>query len=325
MAREIDPYTKLRRNLLSTEEVRALSRLRPGRVVADVLRCWATIIGAWTLVALQPAWWSVLLAIPIVGARYYALFVIGHDGLHRRVFDKTASNDLFCDVFVFGAIGAITRLNNKNHIKHHQHLSTERDPDRYKHASFNKTRPSDLIGFLTGATSLFRALRNVFVARHGQTTEQTTETEVKSGRYTLRDALILGLWQLALIGGLTWTIGCWAWPVLWLMPVYVFTFLGDNLRAFAEHSHLEPDADADTHRLVTFVSHPLERFFLSPMHMNLHATHHLWPSVPYYNLPRAERAMRALPAAVELEQRGSYAAYVWHYFRALRQQPQVSA
>jgi fatty acid desaturase len=309
--------------LLAPEEVRALSQLRPWRAVADAAFCWATIIGAWTLVALQPAWWSVLLAIPLVGARYYALFIIGHDGLHRRVFDKAAHNDLFCDVAVFGAIGAITRLNNRNHIKHHQHLATERDPDRHKHASFNKTRPSELVGFLTGATSLLRSVRNVFGRRAVEPSEPAADEA--AARYTLRDFAILGTWQLALITGLTWAIGFWAWPVLWLMPVYVFTFLGDNLRAFAEHSHLEPDVQADTHRLVTFTSYPIERFFLSPMHMNLHATHHLWPSVPYYNLPRAERAMRALPAAAELELRGSYLVYVWHCLRVLNARPQVRA
>jgi fatty acid desaturase len=51
--------------------------------------------------------------------------------------------------------------------------------------------------------------------------------------------------------------------------------------------------------------------------MNLHASHHLWPSIPYYNLPIAEREMRAYAAASELPLRSSYVGYLWTYFASL--------
>jgi fatty acid desaturase len=310
-----DPYWKFRKSLLVPARVRELSQLRPARAVLDAALCWVAIVVAWSVVALWPTWWTTLLAIPVVGTRYYALFIIGHDGLHRRVFPKTEHNDLFSDVFVFGAIGAITRLNNKNHISHHQHLATTEDPDRHKHGSFNKTSPLALMGFLSGVSSLLRSLRNVFGPKQAQPTKSN------KARYSLRDFCILAVWQIALIGGLTWAIGFWAWPVLWLLPVYVFAFLGDNARSFLEHSHPEPDALADEHRLITFTSNPVERIFFAPMHMNFHATHHLWPSIPYYNLPIAEREVQQLPAASEIEMRGSYVAYIWRYYRSLPLQP----
>src|SRR5262245_49444591 len=133
-----DPYVDLRRALLTPQQVRELSRLRPARAVFDALLCWLQILAAWTVVALWCEWWTVALAIPIVGTSYYALYIIGHDGLHRRVFPKAADSDLFCDLAIFGAIGAITRLNNRNHIEHHLRLATAADPDRHKHGSFNK-------------------------------------------------------------------------------------------------------------------------------------------------------------------------------------------
>ena len=312
--RESDAYVKLRRELLPPERVRELSRLKPWRLAIDTAVCWAMICGAWALVAFKPTWWSVLLAIPIVGTRYYALWVIGHDGLHRRLFSKTKHSDLFSDLFVFGAIGAITRLNNRNHLDHHLHLATSLDPDRHKHGSFNKTSLFELIGFLTGASSLLRSVKNVFTKKAGSSGTAPTR------RYTLRDVVILLAWQVALIGGLTWSIGIWAWPVLWLFPVYVFTFLGDNARAFVEHSHPESDALADRHRLVSVISNPVERLFFAPMNMNLHTAHHLWPSIPYYNLPTADGEMRLLPAALEIDTRRSYVGYIWHYMRNLRSQ-----
>jgi fatty acid desaturase len=300
-------YAPYRANLLSIQRVRQLSLLRPGRVIRDTALCWVCIVAAWTMVALWPAWWTAALAFVIVGTRYYGLFIIGHDGLHRRLFDNKRDNDRFNDLFVLGPIGAITRLNNKNHLQHHLSLGTDHDPDRHKYGCFNKSEFSEMMGFLTGITSLWASVKNVFFRRG-------TQAKQKRG-YTLRDVAILGAWQLGLIGGLWLSIGWWAYPVLWLMPVYTLTFLADNLRSFCEHSHPQADHEADEHRLITYVSNPIERMFLAPMNMNRHAAHHLWPSIPYYNLPQADDEIRAMPQ--DLEWRKSYVGYLWRYYRAL--------
>jgi fatty acid desaturase len=51
--------------------------------------------------------------------------------------------------------------------------------------------------------------------------------------------------------------------------------------------------------------------------MNYHAAHHLWPSIPYYNLPMADQEIRELPEAGGLEWRRTYCGYVLKYFRLL--------
>jgi len=109
-------YRRYRAALLTPERVRELSRLRPWRTVLDAAWMWTGIVAAWVLVWWHPAWWTVLIAIPVIGTRYYGLFIIGHDGMHRRIFPSFRANDLFCDVVVLGPIGAITRINNKNHL-----------------------------------------------------------------------------------------------------------------------------------------------------------------------------------------------------------------
>lgn len=307
-----DPYRPYRQVLLTPARVKELSQLRPGRAVRDVLLAWAVIIAAWTGAALYTTWWTLALAGLVVGTRYYAIFIIGHDGLHRRLFPDRATNDVFCDLLVLGPIGAITRLNNRNHLGHHQHLATEQDPDRHKHACFNKTDLTELLGYMSGVTSIVKSVRNVFFP-----SGRAPRGETRDGGYTLRDIAILGGVQLALITGLTFAFGWWGWPVMWLAPVYLFTYLGDSIRSFAEHSHPQADALADEHRLITYVSSPLERMFLAPMNMNFHAAHHLWVSIPYYNLPVADAEMRQHPQAGDLEWRQSYVGYLVRYALAL--------
>lgn len=312
-------YNPWRRILLPPEQVRELSQLRPGRVVFGTARSWLLIVAGWTLVAWHPSPLTVLLAIPLIGSAFYALFIIGHDGLHRRLFHGRSTNDRFNDLCILGSIGAITRINNRNHLDHHEHLAMPDDPDRYKYVCFNKFEPGQLVAYLSGASTLFTSVRNVFLTNTALRPRDpdSLATEIRPSGYTVADLAILAVWQMALIGGLSWWIGWWAYPLLWLFPVFAFTFLMDNLRTFCEHSQPEADASADSHRLISYLSHPLERWFISPMNMNLHAIHHLWPSIPYYNLPEATRRVRASAVPNPLEWRTSYLAYLWRYWRAL--------
>lgn len=303
-------YSLHRARGLSPARVRELSRLEPARVVRDTALLWLQIVAAWALVAWHPAWWTVLLAFPVVGTRYYALFILGHDGMHRRLFDRARTNDRFCDAFLLGPIGGITRLNNRNHRLHHKLLATAGDPDRHKHACFNKTNHAETLAFLSGLSSLATAVQNVFLRDRGDAT-------APAGGYRPADVALLAAWQILLLGGLTVSIGWWAYPVLWLAPCYVHFYLGDLVRSFLEHSQPEPDAQADTHRLISYEATALEKILLAPMNMNHHAAHHLWPSIPYYNLPTAERELRGLPGADGIEWRASYLAYLRRYWRAL--------
>jgi len=308
-------YTPYRHVLLTPEQIKVLSTLRPARPIRDIAICWAWIFAAISAVAVYPRWWMVLLAIPVIGNRYYALFIIAHDGMHRRLLPNVRRNDFWNDLLILASIGAITRINNRNHLAHHRYLARPEDPDRHKHGCFNKTTHIQLLGYASGATSLWSTVNAVFLTRGRKS--RATSTDAHPEHYSLRDFLLLVGWFSVLGGGLTWLIGWWAYPVLWLLPVYAFMFLSDNFRSFAEHSHPEADAAADRHRLITYLSNRLERMLVAPMNMNFHAAHHLWPSIPYYNLPEADRLIRHQPAAASLEWRGSYFAYFCTYWSSL--------
>ena len=206
--------------------------------------CWACILAAFAAVALHPAWWTVLLAIPVIGNRYYALFIIGHDGMHRRVFPTIKRNDFWTDLLILAPIGAITHINNRNHLAHHRHLSSPRDPDRHRHACFNKAEHTELLEYLTGLSSIWTSARVVYFP-HLKKHPAGPAKNASGDDYTARDFFLLAGWLLLLAGGLSWAIGWWAYPVLWLFPVYAFMYLGDNFRSFAEHSQPEGDYAAD--------------------------------------------------------------------------------
>jgi fatty acid desaturase len=318
---------QLRRTLLTPQRVKELSVLRPLRAIADISASWIAILAGVVLVSRHPAWWTVLIAIVLIGNRYYALFIVGHDAMHRRLFPNIKRNDFWADLLIFAPIGAITRLNNRNHLSHHRNLATAQDPDRFKHCCFNKAESLSLLTFLSGLASIGHAFKAVFVTRgrsdaknDGQPAHDAPNPYSDSASadgYTLRDFALLAGWFLVGAGGLTYFVGWWAYPVLWLFPVYCFMYLADNFRSFAEHSHPESDSLADQHRLITYLSYPLERGLVAPNNMNFHAAHHLWPSIPYYNLPTADEEIRGNPAGSHLEWRKSYFGYLLRYWSSL--------
>lgn len=308
-----DPYSRFRKSLLSPYQVKELSQLRPSRVVIDVALLWIQIVAAWWVVATWTEWWVVLLAIPFIGTRHYALHIIGHDGIHRRLFNSGYINDLFTDIFIFAPEGAITRINGQNHINHHRFLATDEDPDRHKYCSARKATRLELLLYVTGLSALGPLWRNVFL---GEDLRRRATSQAREG-YRARDVVLLLVLQSLLIGGLTLTIGWWAYPVLWMLPVYVHTFCGDLTRFFLEHSHPAPDDQIENQRMITYSSSPLERLFFSPKNINLHAAHHLWPSIPYYNLPRADAMIRDKGEAEGLIWRESYIRSLLDFARAL--------
>lgn len=303
-------YQPYRSALLLRAELAELNQLNVSRVVIDILMLWLQIVACWAIAALYPKWWLVILAAALVGNRYYSLFIVGHDGLHRRLHPRREVNDFVNDVFVLGPLGAITRINRLNHMRHHGTLAFSKDPDAYKYAT-RWTRGSFAYLFsLTGIPFVFRALANVYAVKN-------VAVRGHHEPYTPRDIAIIAGWQVLLSVLLTLAFGWWGYFVMWWIPVYVFTFAADILRVFCEHS-VESVNGASLHdRLVTFAAGPIELALFAPMNMNHHVAHHLWPSIPYRNLPKATAILYSRVATVSADMptpgiRRSYLRYLAH-------------
>lgn len=294
-------------DMIPLTEVRKLSELKPQRVMRDTFLCWALIVLLWTVVAVTQSYWIGLACSLSIGIIYYSLFIIGHDGMHLRLFPDAKTNNSYCDWFILGPIGAITRINKQNHMKHHRHLSTDQDPDIYKHSCHGKDTGVKFLFFLTGFQKIYESLKLVYLNK-GEKTKSSKDM------YTTRDILLLVGWQLVLFAGLTFLVAWWAYPVLWVVPVYIAALL-DNVRSFAEHSHGEPDDQADQHRLITFLPNPIEKLIFAPLNMHHHVAHHLWPSIPYYNLAKATALIQQHEKRHKLEWRTSYISYLFNWWK----------
>jgi fatty acid desaturase len=294
------------RQLITAEERAALSRPQPRRVLGDIGWLWSQIVAAWLLAAWTMHPLAIVAAAAFIGNRYYSLFIIGHDGLHRRLHPDAARNDLINDVLILGAICAITRVNRVNHMQHHQTLGLPDDPDRFKYESRLDLSTTRLLLSFTGIPLVLRAAANVFVRK-------PNPRGADKVRYRFRDVAIILGWQTLLVAGLTLLFGWWGYPAMWLLPVAVFAVSFDLVRVFCEHSVEEDSLEVGTaERLIMIDSSRMERALFAPRNMNHHVAHHVWPAIPYFNLPAATRliAERGPGIGQPLIRRRGYLGYL---------------
>jgi len=83
---------------------------------------------------------------------------------------------------------------------------------------------------------------------------------------------------------------------LWYI-IAIFIFLLNSLRTLAAHAYRNPGAEQMSVAeqfldSVDVPGHPVLTTLWAPVGLRFHATHHLYPRMPYHNLPKAYKALR---------------------------------
>jgi fatty acid desaturase len=80
--------------------------------------------------------------------------------------------------------------------------------------------------------------------------------------------------------------------VLWVLPLVTVVQAILRLRAIAEHG-ATTDFSSPLTAARTNLAPAWLRWLIFPHHVNYHVEHHLYASVPHYNLPRLHAEMRS--------------------------------
>lgn len=294
-------------------DVRELSIVSNWRGTFAIAVQWAVIIGAILCAVLSHHWLAYVAAILIVATRQHALGVLAHEATHYRLFSNRVVNDVASDLLAAFPLGISTRFYREHHLRHHNFVNTDRDPDRsmfigdpdwsWPKLPFEcvKLFIRDLIGLnVRVAIALMRVWSPAARLSDG--------LGKRSGLYPHEWLLLLAFYGIVALG-LTAT-GCWLhFALLWIVPeLTVFTAIF-RVRALAEHYGLPSEHELNDSRCVK----PIwwERFLFAPCNVNYHLEHHLFPSVPFYNLPRLHaRLMREQSFADNSHRTDSYTGLI---------------
>jgi len=189
----------------------------------------------------------------------------------------------------------------ERHPLHHKRVRTKDDPDDIERVT-SKSRILSTLYMLMLVLGAYIFLFDVPVQAYRYGSRKTRRTV--ASEYGAILALHVAAWTLlpssVMIEG-------------WLVPMLI-TIQIANIRGLAEHGLTSTGNELIDTR--TVITHPIVAFLIC--NINYHLEHHLYPGVPWYNLPKLHRIL-----ADEFRQAGSsvytsYWSFIGDVFRALK-------
>lgn len=259
--------------------IKELSQLRPWISLAAIAREYIFVIGA---IVLGTMYWNPLLYVAIViwiGARQHAISILMHDATHYRIVKNRRLNEFIGHALLAFPMFSPFRAYRNAHYAHHRQPNTEHDPD-WMHRQdddwqFPKTRAGMIWLLVRDATGL-----NSFdIAR-----EARRYNKVNDEPRWISLCRVAG--YLTMFAVLIYFRLFSTYLLFWVVPYLTAHKVIFRLRAVAEHFGIETGHPYTDTR--TVMPAWWERVIIAPFYVNLHLAHHLYPSVPFYNLPKLQ-------------------------------------
>ena len=289
------------------QTVKVLSRISTLRAIYHITEVWAVIglavwLSGWVLPLSSGAWGLCVYlgAVAIIASRQHALMVLVHEAIHKRV-SRTVwlNNNVTRLTAAFPIFISLSKW-RFIHLYHHQYTYTKDDPDRAIYAryplgsrKFRLLLLRDVCG-LNVISTLKYFIDLPFVTR---TFNEKFLGEAGAERYrqTADMRLFMIFWGAVLISG--FAFGGLAFGKLlvlyWLIPYCTLTQVFFRIRGAIEHGNV-PDPENPYQQTRTYFIPPALSFFFAPKQVNYHLEHHLYPSIPFYNLPRMHAALQSV-------------------------------
>jgi fatty acid desaturase len=289
------------RRALPKEVVLELTRRSPWRATLYVLEDVAIIAAA---IALALASWPnplvILLAVVLIGTRQHALFIITHDAAHYLLYEKRWLND-----FMGRACATPSGLSMCSyrviHRMHHNNLYGELDPDTALHGGYPRGKMylvRKLLKDLSGLTAWKTYAYFLFAAPALNTATNKAlrpldDTSARLREDARRDRNLVIGFHIAALAFFAWSGYLLEYLVLWVLPLVTVVQAILRLRAIAEHG-ATTDFSSPLTAARTNLGPAWLRWALFPHNVGYHIEHHLYASVPMYNLPRLHAEMQKL-------------------------------
>lgn len=297
-----------RRQGLPPDVIKRLTRLDPVKATWPVLQTWGVIAACLTAATVWWTPWVVIPAMLILTTRAQALFVIAHDAAHYRLYETRWLNDLVGRICAT-AVGISMCTYRVVHRLHHNHLYGPQDPDTPIHGGYPRGRGylcRKLAKDLLGGTA-WKTYRYFFGAPAINDEVATENRPLNDTSPALRRAARQDRWLVAgfhIAAPIAAFAAGWGVEYLILWPLVLVTLLQPLLRfrAICEHGAVRDEASP----LLAARTNTGPRWLMwliFPHDVNYHIEHHLYPSVPCYNLPLCHDEMMARGLLDEAEVR----------------------
>ena len=287
------------RRALSKELIQELTRRSSWRATLAVLEDLLVLALA---IAAALAYWPnpfvIAIAVVFIGTRQHALFIITHDAAHYLLYEHRWLNDLVGRACAMPS-GLSMCSYRVIHRMHHNNLYGELDPDTALHGGYPRGRMylvRKLLKDIAGLTAWKTYAYFLFAAPalNTSTNKALRPLDDTSNRLrddARRDRNWVVAFHVAALAVAAWGGYLLPYLILWVLPLVTVVQAILRLRAIAEHG-ATTDFSSPLTAARTNLGPAWLCWLLFPHNVNHHIEHHLYASVPMYNLPRLHAEMR---------------------------------
>lgn len=278
---------------LSKDELEELSEVQPFRWLRAAAWDWLWILAAIACCLRWPHWPVWAAAVAVIGNRQHALGVLMHDAVHYRVTGRQASNDILADLLAGHLLFLPTACYRAFHLPHHRYLDMPQDPEMELVRLFPKDLrfPQSPIRFVW---VFLRDLSGLWPVGPLALARVVWRQPGPQRKHAIPMLLLhAGIVTAAAMAG--WLH---VYVLLWLLPLMTVFAATFRVRGITEHLGIEeagPDryvrSEPDILRTTRSVGGKVGTVLFGPHAVGRHLEHHLYPSVPFYNLPRLSKLL----------------------------------
>ena len=265
-------------------------RRRPFMGLFLIVHCWLCILATIVVVGIFPNVLTIFLGILIIGSRQQALLVLMHEASHGNLFEHKFFNYWAAQVLCAYPVLADTKVYRTYHAKHHAWTQTKKDPDlvltnRYPISKNSMMRKilRDMLG-ITGIRQLFNRFSVAFEDK-----ESRLSKKLKTLARLIGPGLLVNTIFLIFLVDIGYE---WIFFSLWLVPLLTWHQVVLRIRNISEHAALVSHPRTELSVARTTLTSSFGKFFVAPYWVNYHLEHHLFPSVPCYNLPIVHQLLK---------------------------------
>jgi len=240
--------------------------------------------------------WTVVWAFIVVSMAAHGFAILSHEAVHYRLFSTRWLNEVVgrCCGLLIGVSMCTYRV---VHRLHHNHLyERDLDPDLALMAGYPRGKyyllkklAIDLTGITAYKNYSYFMGRPAKNAETDKRVKPLDDTSVRLRRQARHDRILILVFHAAMLIG---AIASGWWPqylLLWFLPLITIFQVILRVRAVLEHGAVSDFSSPLTAARTNIVPASVG-WMLFPHHVNFHIEHHLYPSVPHYNLPACHKA-----------------------------------
>jgi fatty acid desaturase len=280
-----DLYHQKVDHFIDSATLKTLSRIRPWRGILQIILEWCSIAGA--IIVCQSYWHPALYFLTVIwiGARQNALAVMMHEAVHYRLLPNRKWNNWVGEIFAAWPVLVTVNGFRQTHWAHHRRPNTLEDPDwqRKQHELFEYPKSGLDMAFITLKYWLgLYAIRQAIEANQG--------AKIPARLKYLRLAFYGAIAAASIVFKF--------WPgllIYWFVPLFTYFLWIIYVRGVAEHFGGIEDHDDLLRKTRHIEANFFERLLIAPNYIHVHIGHHLYPSVPFYNLRELQRLLMQNP------------------------------